>query len=714
MKVGVVIYLKEWFPAGIRFLPVLLWEKYTIWRYHSLTYLQSMQEFRLLQPDNAIIQNEDPMGEFNVKLADSQEEVQRFMKYVLKDLRALDRMLKEDDWFETNPIRIGAEQELCLVDQQAKAWPRSMEILDKLKSREAEGFTTEFARFNLEINLEPLEFTENCLSQMEQNLQHQVDEVRSVTEEMGGEILLTGILPTLRKMDMDLKNMTPLQRYRALSKAIIKQRSENFDLRIQGMDELLMKMDSPLLEACNTAYQVHLQVKPQEFVTKYNIAQLISGPVLSGSVGSPILFGKRLWNETRIALFQQSVDTRTVGEHLRESSPRVTFGNEWVQESILEIFREDTARYRMMLSSEVEEDVEQLLDEGTPPALHALQVHNGTIYRWNRPCYGITGGKAHLRIENRVLPSGPTVTDEIANSAFWLGLMNKMDDYYPDVTEKMDFDDVRLNFVAASKMGLDTKLRWFGEQRINAVDLITEELLPIAKEGLRDAGIDGSDITSYLDIINSRVSSGQTASYWILNNYARLMKENESKEHTLATITTAMIKNQKKGEPVHKWGRTRADDLKHWEPTSLIVEEFMTTDLFTVQKDDILEFVANLIDWQDIQYIPVEDDKKRLVGLVTMRRMFKEYSRAVNQGEEVLESVEEIMINNPITIHPEASIIEAMEIMESQQIGCLPVVKSNRLVGMITEQNNITIASRLLKLIHSNSNSDQESDNAGE
>src|SRR5699024_5730877 len=169
-----------------------------------------------------------------------------------------------------------------------------------------------------------------------------------------------------------------------------------------------------------------------------------------------------------------------------------------------------------------------------------------------------------------------------------------------------------------------------------------------------------------------------------LNNYARLMKENESKEHTLATITTAMIKNQKKGEPVHKWGRTRADDLKHWEPTSLIVEEFMTTDLFTVQKDDILEFVANLIDWQDIQYIPVEDDKKRLVGLVTMRRMFKEYSRAVNQGEEVLESVEEIMINNPITIHPEASIIEAMEIMESQQIGCLPVVKSNRLVGMIT------------------------------
>ncbi|SMO36280.1 CBS domain-containing protein [Fodinibius sediminis] len=650
------------------------------------------------------------MGESRVKLADSQDEVQRFMKYVLKDLRALDRMLREEEWFETDPIRIGAEQELCLVDQQAKAWPRAMEILDKLNSRGAEGFTTEFAKFNLEINLTPLAFSGDCLSQMERNLQHQLDEVRSVAREMGGDILLTGILPTIRKMDIDLKNLTPLQRYRALCQAINKLRSENFDLRIQGMDELLMKIDSPLLEACNTGFQVHLQIDPQDFVSKYNVAQLITGPVLAGAVGSPILFGKRLWNETRIALFQQSVDTRTVGDHLRDSSPRVTFGNEWVKEGILEIFQEDTARYRVMLSSEVDEDVEKMLDEGQPPALHALQVHNGTIYRWNRPCYGVIDGRAHLRIENRMLPSGPTVTDEVANSAFWLGLMNKMDDYYPDIPEKMDFDDARLNFVAASKMGLDTKLRWFDDQRVNVVDLITGELLPIAREGLQEAGIDESDITDYLSIIESRVRSGQTASHWMLGNYAALMKENESREHALAAITTAMIKNQKKGEPVHKWGRARIEDLKHWKPSSLIVEEFMTTDLFTAQKDDILEFVANLIYWQGVQYVPVEDDKKHLVGLVTMRMVFNEYSQAVNHEEEVAGSVADIMIRNPITIHPEASIIEAMEIMESQQIGCLPVVKNNQLVGMITEQNYMKIAARLLKALHSNS--DEEADNS--
>ena len=650
------------------------------------------------------------MGESRVKLADNQEEVQQFMKYVLKDLRALDRMLEEGDWFETDPIRIGAEQEMCLIDQQAKVWPHSMEILEKLQDENT--FTTEFAKFNLEINMEPLEFRGDCLSKMEVNLQQNIDKVRTVSEELGGEVLLTGILPTIRKMDVDLKNMTPLQRYRALCQAITKLRSEDFDLRIQGMDELLMKFDSPLLEACNTGFQVHLQVTPDDFVKKYNIAQLITAPVLAGAVGSPILFVKRLLNETRIALFQQSVDTRTVGDHLRESSPRVTFGNQWVDESILEIFQEDTARYRVMLSSEVTEDVEKLLDEGTPPALKALQVHNGTVYRWNRPCYGVMNGKAHLRVENRVCPAGPTVTDEVANSAFWLGLMNKMEDYYPDLSEKMDFDDARMNFVAASKMGLDTKFRWFDDQRVNAVDLITEELLPIAKEGLQKAEINDTDINDYLNIIKQRVSSGQTTSHWMLNNYSALMKENDSKEQTLAAITTAMLKNQKKGEPVHKWGRVRMEDLEHWKPSSLIVEEFMTTDLFTVQKDDIIEFVANLIDWRRIRYVPVEDDKKHLVGLVTMRMIFNSYSKSVNEDEDVPESVEDIMLKNPITIHPEASIMEAMEIMDSQKIGCLPVVKNNKLVGIITELNYMKIAGRLLKVLHLNEESNEESGNS--
>jgi CBS domain-containing protein len=283
--------------------------------------------------------------------------------------------------------------------------------------------------------------------------------------------------------------------------------------------------------------------------------------------------------------------------------------------------------------------------------------------------------------------------------------MNKMGDYHPNVSQEMNFDEARMNFVAASKMGLDTTFRWFDDKRYNAVELISEELLPIAKEGLQEANINGSDIDDYLGIIEQRVNAGQTPSHWIINNYASLMKENDSKEQALAAITTAMIKNQKKGEPVHKWGRVRMEDLQHWEPSSLIVEEFMTTDLFTVQKDDILEFLANLIDWRRIQYVPVEDDKKHLVGLVTMRMLFNEYSKAVNHDEDVVKSVEDIMIENPITIHPEASIMEAMEIMDSQKIGCLPVVKNNRLVGIITEQNYMKITARLLKVLELNKES---------
>jgi CBS domain-containing protein/gamma-glutamylcysteine synthetase len=632
------------------------------------------------------------MGEEKVKLAENREQTQDFIKALLKDIRALGKML-DDGWFEIDKLRIGAEQELCLVDRNAKAAPISMEVLERL----GEGdFTTELAKFNLEINLTPLIFSGKCLSGMEDNLQKQVDKVRAAANELGGEIVLTGILPTIRKVDLEMDNLTPLPRYKALCKAITKLRGGEYDLRIQGMDELLMRFDSPLLEACNTGFQVHLQVNPDQFVNKYNIAQAITGPVLAAAVNSPILFGKRLWQETRVALFQQSVDTRQVSDHLRDMSPRVTFGNEWLKNSILDIYKEDIARYRVMLSNEVEEDSDKMIENGIPPKLKALQIHNGTVYRWNRPCYGISDGKAHLRIENRVFPSGPTVADEIANAAFWLGLLNGMDDHYEDIRDVMDFDDAKMNFFAASKMGMDTKFRWVNDKRYTAVDLITHELLPLAREGLKNSGIDSSDIETYTNIIEERADTAQTGSYWVMRSHSNLIKK-VSREQALTAITNAMIKNQKKGEPVHKWGLAKVEDMEMWQPSKLLVEEFMTTDLFTVQKDDILEFVANLIEWRRIRYVPVEDENKQLVGLITMRTVFKEFNKQIYQKESISQSVADLMIKNPITIHPEASILEAIDIMGSQKIGCLPVVKNNRLVGVITEQNYMTITARLLK-----------------
>jgi predicted transcriptional regulator len=177
-----------------------------------------------------------------------------------------------------------------------------------------------------------------------------------------------------------------------------------------------------------------------------------------------------------------------------------------------------------------------------------------------------------------------------------------------------------------------------------------------------------------------------------------------SKEQVLTAITNAMIKNQKKGEPVHKWGFAKVEDMEMWQPSQLVVEEFMTTDLFTVQKDDILELVANLFEWRRIRYVPVEDDNKHLVGLITMRTVFKEFNKEIHQDEKAPKIVSDLMIKNPITIHPEASILEAIDIMDSQRIGCLPVVKNNRLVGIITEQNYMTITARLLRRLHQDNN----------
>lgn len=637
------------------------------------------------------------MGDERVQLPESKEQSQQFLKYLLRDVRAIDKMLK-DGWFETDNIRIGSEQEICLTDKQSRPFPISMEVLERLGNK---SFTTELAKFNLESNQDPLPFSGDCLSKLEEQILRQIEQVREVIRELNGDIALVGVLPTIRKSDLNIKNLTPLPRYRALCDAINKLRGEEYDLRIQGTDELLMKFDTPLLEACNTGFQVHLQVNSDEFVNKYNIAQAITGPVLAGAVNSPLLFGKRLWSETRIALFHQSVDTRKVGDHLRDSSPRVTFGNSWLKESILEIYREDIARYRVILSTDIDEDVDQLMEDGKIPELRALQIHNGTVYRWNRPVYGISNGKPHLRIENRVFPSGPTVIDEVANAAFWLGLLNGLGDHYKDISKVMDFEDAKTNFFAASKLGLDTKFRWANDKRYSAVDLICNELLPIAREGLKKANLDSGDISSYMDVIEERVESGKTGSYWMVKSYNNLSKQ-VTREQALTAITNAMVKNQKKGEPVHKWGLAKADDLETWEPSSLLVEEFMTTDLFTVQKDDILELVANLIEWRRIRYVPVEDDSKHLVGLVTMRMVFREYNDVVNQNTKVCTSVDEIMIRNPITIHPEASILEAIEIMDEQQIGCLPVVKNNRLVGIITEQNYMTITKRLLRMLDKN------------
>ena len=636
------------------------------------------------------------MGDLNVKLVTNQKQLNDFTKQLLLDVQALKRMI-EEDWFDDSPARIGAEQEICLIDQHYKPAPVAMDLLERLGD---ETFTTELAKFNIEANLPPLDFKDKCFSTLENNIVTLLSKLRKTANDMDIDFLITGILPTLRKFDMHIDNLTPLQRYHALIKAISKLRGKVYELRIKGIDELHLKHDSAMLEACNTSFQVHLQVRPEEFVQKYNIAQLLTAPTIAIASNSPLLFGKRLWSETRVALFQQTIDTRVASEHLRVRSPRVTFGNQWLQNSILDLYKEDIVRFRIMLMTQREGDVMKLLNDGITPKLRALTIHNSTVYRWNRPCYGISSnGKPHFRIENRVLPAGPSVIDEVANAAFWLGLMNAFGNHYANVDQLMDFDEAKSNFMATSFNGINSEITWLNGKKLGVSKLIKDELLPIAREGLANNHVNKDDIDKYMSVIEERNEARQNGTVWLLNSFSKLSKERRTREEVMIAITSAMAENQKKGVPVHQWEDANVNDINNWHPSKILVEEFMTTDIFTVHKDDIPEFVADIMDWQKIRYTPVEDEKGKLTGLITSRTLLRYFCEKHKLGEKPEKTVNDLMIKDPMSISPNATIIEAMNLMRKTGIGCLPVVNNDKLVGVVTEGNFINITGSLLNIL---------------
>ncbi|MFK7972596.1 MAG: CBS domain-containing protein [Bacteroidia bacterium] len=636
------------------------------------------------------------MGDMNVKAVKDKKDLHAFVKCLLKDVHALERML-QDDWFESDIVRIGAEQEMCLVDPVTRK-PTALN-LEMLKKVDNEAFTTELAMFNMEANLSPQVFKGKALSDMHNELKGLLENALKVVQAEGVELAFTGILPTLRKSDVDISKLTPVPRYHALMDGLKQMRGNDFfELRLDGLDEINIKQKTAMLEACNTSFQVHLQIKPDEFVSKYNVAQAVAGPVMAAAVNSPMLFGRRLWHETRIALFQQSLDIRLFNEHLRERSPRVTFGNDWLRRSLVEIYHEDIARFKVLLSTDIDEDVFEKMNKGVTPKLRALNIHNSTVYRWNRPCYGISdNGKPHLRIENRILPAGPSLPDEMANATFWIGLMNGLEDEQADVTKVMRFDDAKSNFFAAARFGLDTKFRWFNGERISPNDLILERLLPIARHGLEKAGIDKGDSDNYLGIIEERVKSGRTGAQWMLDSFSELKQQGLPGDEISSTITAAIVKHQYNAKPLHEWELASTDDIDY-EPSALMVEEFMTTDLITVDEEDIIELVANLLDWRRIRHILVEDEKGKLTGLVSSRQVLRHFTKSSAEGKDGTATVvKDIMIRDVLTIAPGDTITKAMEIMRNSKIGCLPVVSDGELVGVITESDYLTVTGNLLR-----------------
>jgi len=632
------------------------------------------------------------MGEANVATDSASEELRRFMRALLQDVRALEQII-ERGHIESGVRRIGAEQEMFLVDDAWRPAPLSPKVLERLDG----NFTEELARFNLEANLSPQVLEGNCLAEMESELRAMVAQADRAAGEVGARILLTGILPTLIQDDLTLDNMMPSGRYQTLNRVMTELRGGRFETLIKGLDELSVSHDNVMLEACNTSFQVHFQVGADEFAKLYNLAQAVTGPVLAAAVNSPLFLGHRLWHETRVALFQQSLDARSKAHQERGRKQRVTFGDSWVKESVLEIFRDDIARFRVLLASDLGESSLSMLERGEMPPLKALCLHNGTVYRWNRPCYGVKDGKAHLRIENRVLPAGPTIEDELANAAFFFGLMVGLDRSCEDITSVMEFDDAKANFTAGARYGLDAQFRWLGGRATTARDLILDQLLPLARAGLIEKRITPNDIDRYLGVIEERVRSGRTGAQWALDSLGGL-NDLATQDEKHVALTAAIAARQADGRPVHTWAlveSTEKEDVD-WRHSFRKVSQIMTSDVFTLHPEDVIDLAAHLMDWEHLRRVPVEDDGGHLVGLLSQRGMMRLLAREREPDAEPL-AVREVMRKDPVTIGPDASTLDALEMMRAHSVGCLPVVRDGLLIGIVTEHDFMEVAGRLLE-----------------
>lgn len=631
------------------------------------------------------------MGQHNVEQFDDQK-AQVFMKALLEDLRALAFML-ENRGVEDGITRIGAEQEMFLIDRYLRPAPVSVEVL---KHAADPRLTTEIARFNLEANLTPRELNNDCFSRMEHELSEVIQLARDAAATQNADVLLSGILPTLQKSDLTLDNLTPVARYHELDRAVIRLRGGPLSIHIKGLDELQLTHDNIMMESCNTSFQIHYQSNAGDFANDYNAAQAITAPVLAVAVNSPVLFGQRLWQETRVALFQHSTDERSRSQLTRQQPTRVSFGDRWLRNSVIELFHDQITRFRPIMFSEPDENPFRVLARGETPLLSALRLHNGTVWRWNRACYGVADGVAHLRIENRALPSGPTVADEIANAAFFTGLMSAVPQVYGEIASRMAFDDAKMNFFRAARHGLDAQLQWLDGQSHSAPALILEHLLPIAREGLRKAHVAGEEIDKYLGIIEERAQNRQTGARWIQKSLTA-MDDLTSKDARQRKLTSAMLANQKKGQPIHRWSIIEKTESDEWAHGYRTVGQFMTTDLFTVKPDDVVDLAASVMDWRHVRHVPVDDEEGHLVGLVTHRGLLRLMSSGTRAGGESHTTVREVMIKNPLTVSPSTSSLDAIEIMRQNRVGCLPVVEGNELVGIVTSYDFLEASARLFE-----------------
>ncbi len=473
--------------------------------------------------------------------------------------------------------------------------------------------------------------------------------------------------------------MTPIKRYEVLNSIICDLRGDDLYLHLKGVDELNLRHDSILLEGCNTSFQGHLQLEAEDFSDSYNWAQAIAGPVLSVCANSPLLIGRELWQESRIALFTQSVDTRASAYLPNEYDARVGFGKDWVQGSIVDFYRDSLVNFPSLITTELTANSLNELDSGNIPKLKALQLHNGTVYKWNRLCYGITENKPHVRIENRYLPAGPTTDDEIANFMFWVGLMCGRTKTYDGIHEKMDFRDAKSNFYNAARYGSAVQFYW-NNKLIAYKELLLDELLPMAYKGLYKMKVAPKDVEHYLGVIKNRIN-GRSGARWTVESFRALKKKHRTPE-AVRILTASMYENERKGYTVDAWQLARGHEYvpKEEEKT---VRLFMNTKVVTAEENDSAALVLKMMEWKNIHHLPIVNQRSELTGLFT-------WTDVKHYAEDDIRrhcSAADLMRTKLITVSEDTTIVEARHIMDTHKINCLPVVAGKILRGIITTKD---------------------------
>ncbi len=473
----------------------------------------------------------------------------RYRQKVRRCLDVLGLML-DDHAFDGDNGMTGLEIELNLMDADAEPAMRNAEILANLGDP---TFQAELGQFNLELNARPRRLTGDGFAAYETDILDSLRRADDRAAKLDCGIVLIGSLPTLTEQHLVLANLSAGARYRALNDQLAGARGEKFHVDIRGVERLQTTNESIAPEAACTSAQFHMQVSPDRFAAHWNASQAIAAVQVAIGANSPYLHGRQLWAETRIALFEQATDTRPDELKAQGVRPRVWFGERWIT-TVFDLFEENVRYFPPLLPILDDEDPLLAFRDGGVPRLGELRLHNGTVYRWNRPVYDVMNGRPHLRVENRVMPSGPTVVDILANAAFYFGLVQQLSEEERPIWSQLSFGAAEDNFHVAASLGIDTTLFWPAVGEIAVTDLVRRDLLPKAYQGLDKLGVAPAHRDRLLGVIDDRCRTGrngavwQTESVWAAEHHRHL-----DRPAALHRMLLRYGELQRTNEPVHTW-----------------------------------------------------------------------------------------------------------------------------------------------------------------